>query len=110
MQIQKLTSVPANDVVENVFAGSAFEFPTQNVVVSLGSVQEATGLFITIQNGGIIELEESPPAINADFPIIPDEFYYNFGVASGQRLVLRVRNSTAGAINLRSIAMMQPTR
>ena len=110
MQIQKLTSVPANDVVENVFSGSAFEFPSSNVIVSLGSVQQATGLFITLQNGGIIELEESEPAISADFPLIPDEFYYNFAVAAGQRLVLRARNSTGAAINLRSIAMMTAVR
>lgn len=106
MQIQKTTSVPANGVVENVFSGSAFEFPRTNVAVSLGSVGAATGLFITIQSGGEIVLEESEPAISADYPLIPDEFYYNFAALAGDRLVLRARNSTGAAVVLRSVAMM----
>ena len=110
MIIQKETQVPANGTVENVFSGSTFEFPRSNAIVSLGSVAAGTGLFITILAGGNIVLEESAPAVSGDFPIIPDEFYYNFGMLSGERLVLRVRNDTAGAIILRSIAQMTPTR
>lgn len=106
MQIMRTTSVPATSVVENVFSGSAFEFPRTNVAVSLGSVGAATGLFITIQSGGQIVLEESEPAISTDYPLIPDEFYFNFAALAGDRLVLRVRNSTAGAVILRSVAMM----
>ena len=110
MIIQKLTSVPLNGTVENVLSGSAFEFPRTNVLVSLGSAQQATGLFITIQAGGEIVLEESEPAISADFPLIPDEFYYNFAAVAGDRLVVRARNSTGAAINLRTIAMMTAVR
>jgi len=110
MIIQKLTSVPANDTVENVFSGSTFEFPRTNAVVSIGSVQESSGNFITILAGGQVVLEESAPAISADFPLIPDEFYYNFAMLAGERLVLRARNSTGGAINLRSIAQMTSVR
>lgn len=106
MIIQREDSVAANSTIENVLQGSAFEFPRTNVLVSLGSVASATGLFITIQAGGEIVLEESSPAISTDYPLIPDEFYYNFAAVAGDRLVVRVRNSTAGALTLRTVAMM----
>jgi hypothetical protein len=110
MIIQKEVSVPANTTIENLFAGSAFEFPRSNVLVSLGVVQSATGCFVTIQAGGEIVLEESPPAISTDYPLIPDEFYYNFAAVAGDRLVTRVRNSTAGALTVRAVAMITQVR
>lgn len=110
MQMQKLTVVAANAVVENVFAGSAFEFAQSNLIASIGAVQSATGLFITVQAGGTIVLEESEPAISADYPLIPDEFYYNFAAVRSDRLVLRARNSTAGALTLRTVAMLTAVR
>lgn len=110
MIIQKETTIAANTTVENVFSGSAFEFPRTNVLVSLGVVQSATGLFVTVQAGGEIVLEESPPAISTDYPLIPDEFYYNFAAVAGDRLVVRVRNSTAGALVSRAVAMITAVR
>jgi len=110
MIIQKLTSVAANATNENVLSGSTFEFPQSNIIASVGVTQSATGLFITLLAGGSVVLEESEPAISADFPLIPDEFYYNFAARQGDRLVVRVRNSTAGALTLRTIAMIQAVR
>lgn len=110
MQIARTVSIAANAVDENIFSGSAFEFPETNVIVSLGAVESAVGLFITVTAGGVLVLEESEPAISADYPLIPDEFYYNFAALRGQRIVLRARNSTAGALTLRAMAMIQPTR
>ena len=110
MIIQRETSVAANATDDNVFSGSTFEFPRTNAIVSIGAVASGAGLFITILTGGNVQLEESPPAISTDFPLIPDEFYYNFAMLAGERLVLRVRNSTAGALTLRTIAQMTATR
>lgn len=110
MIIQKETSVGANSTNENVFSGSTFEFPRTNAIVSVGAVGSATGLFITILAGGNVVLEESPPAISTDFPLIPDEFYYNFAMLAGERLVVRARNSTGGALTLRTIAQMTSVR
>lgn len=104
--IQKLTSIPANDTVENVLSGSAFEFARANILVSMGITQQATGLFLTIQTGSDIVLEESEPAISTDFPIIPDEFYYQDVATPGDRIVVRIRNSTGAPINARTIVQV----
>ena len=108
--IQRETSIPANGVIDNVFAGSAFEFAKGSSLVSIGSVAAATGLQITIQSGGQSIMEESPPLIKAGFPSTEDDMYYNFGAIAGDRLVLRARNTTGAAILLRTLAQIQPAR
>jgi hypothetical protein len=106
--IQKETSIAAGAVVDNVLSGSAFEFLRQNSVVSLGVTQSATGMFATIQSGSDVVVEEFSPAIATRYPIIPDEMYYNDVGAVGDRLVVRVRNPTGGALTVRVIAQITP--
>lgn len=104
--MQRLTIVPANGTVDNVLTGSAFEFARANQILSMGCVQEATGLFITIQTGSDIVLEESPPAISGDFPSTDSEMYYADVAVPGDRIVIRARNSTGGDINLRTLVQV----
>lgn len=106
--IQREVSIAAGATNDNLFSGSAFEFALADQVVSLGVTAAATGTFATLQSGGTVIAEEFPPAVATRYPIIPDEFYYNAVQAKADRLVLRVRNPTAGAIVVRSIAQTQP--
>jgi hypothetical protein len=105
--IQKTTSIPANSAVENVLAGSAFEFLRTNAIVSIGATSEAEGLVANIQSGADIVLEESPLQVKAgSYPIIPDEMYYNDVGVQGDRLVIRVRNTTPGAVTSRVLVQV----
>lgn len=106
--IQKETAVAAGGVNDNIFAGSAFEYVRSPGVVSIGAVASATGGFITIQAGPTLILEESPPAVKTSMPIVPDDFLYQAAVVPGDRLVLRFRNPTAGALTIRAIAQISP--
>lgn len=106
--IQREVSVAAGGLNENILSGSAFEFARQNQVVSLGVAQSATGGFATIQSGGDIVAEEFSPAVLTRYPIIPDEMYYNDVMGVGDRLVVRYRNPTAGALTVRVVAQIQP--
>lgn len=77
------------------------------MLVSIGIVQAVTGLFITINSGSDIVAEEFEPFIAAaNFPIVPDQMYYNDVATVGDRLVIAVRNSTAGAIITRAIVQI----
>jgi hypothetical protein len=105
--IQKETSVGAGLVNDNLLSGSAFEYMRGNGVVSLGAVASATGGFLTVQSGPDVILEESPPAIKTSMPIVPDDFYYNWAAAAGDRLLVRFRNPTGGALTIRVIANIQ---
>lgn len=105
--IQKEVSVPANGAIENALSGSAFEFLRSNSVVSIGLTAQAAGLVANIQSGADIVLEESPLQIKADsYPIIPDEMYYNDVGVAGDRLVIRLRNTTAGPVTARAIVQI----
>lgn len=108
--IQKETSVAAGAVNDNLLSGSAFEYMRSNGIVSAACVAAATGTFVTIQSGPDIVLEESAPMVLTTMPIIPDHFFYNWGAAQGDRLVMRVRNPTGGAVIHRAIANIQYTR
>ena len=104
--IQDVISVAANGVVENAFAGSVFEFARVNQIMSLGIQTDVTGGLITVQTGSTVILEESPCPIGVGYPRVPDEFYYNAGALAGERLLLRLRNSTGGAVVFSFIAQL----
>jgi len=106
--IMKETSVAAGAVNENLLAGSAFEFARQNSLVSIGVAQAATGGFATVQSGSDIVAEEFAPPIKTVYPIIPDDMYFSDVAAAGDRLVVRYRNPTAGAIVVRVVAQVTP--
>ena len=104
--IQKEISVGVGETVENAISGSAFEFLRGNAIVSIGVTAAATGTFVTVQSGSDIVLEESPCRVLTTFPIIPDDMYYNDVGVVGDRLVIRLRNPTAGAIIMRVLVQL----
>jgi hypothetical protein len=106
--IQREVSVAAGAVNDNILSGSAFEFARQNSLVTIGVTQAATGMFANINSGADVVAEEFSPAIATRFPIIPDEMYYTDVAVTGDRLVIRVRNPTGGAIIVRCIVQVSP--
>ena len=105
--IVRSVSIPANSVDENILSGSAFEFARANTFVSMGIVQAATGCFVTIQAGGNVVAEEFEPPIEATaFPQTNEDMYFNDFAVTGDRLVVRVRNSTGGAIVVRIVTQI----
>lgn len=100
------TSVAAGAVNTNLVAGSAFEFARRRSVVSLGVVQSATGGFATIQAGPDIIAEEFSVPILTTYPVIPDNMYFTDIMEAGDRLVIRYRNPTAGALTVRCAVQM----
>jgi len=104
--IQKEVSVGAGLTNDNLFAGSAFEYPERNAIVSLGITAAATGTFVTVQAGGEVLLESSPPIVKTIMPVVPDDFVLNFAAVQGRRLIVSVRNPTGGAVIHRAIAQL----
>jgi len=104
IQRQQTLATTVNE--PNLFAGSAFEYPERNAIVSLACVASATGGFITVQAGGEVVMEESPPIVRDAFPIIPDDYTLNFAIAQGRRLIVAARNPTAGNLTFRAVAQL----
>jgi len=105
--IQRETVVPANTTIDNIFTGSQFEFIRRDSILSLAAVASAAGLVGTFQAGSDLVLEESPLLVRAGFPVIPDDFYYQTGAISGDRVGLRVRNTTGGDLTVRTVLQVQ---
>lgn len=106
--IQKEVSIAAGVANENILSGSAFEFLRGNSVVSVGLTGSATGLVANIQSGADIVLEESPLLVKTTMPNIPDDMYYNDVGVAGDRLVIRVRNTSGGALTVRAVVQITP--
>lgn len=106
--IQAEVSVAANTTNPNIFNGSAFEYSRGRQLVSLGVTAAATGTLCTITSGADIILEESPTYIKTQFPIVPDEMFYNDIMEPMDRLRVQIRNGTAGPLVARSIALLTP--
>ena len=97
------SSIAAGAVNNNLVSGSAYEFARARQIVSLGVVQSATGMFATIQSGADIVAEEFSLPVLTTYPIIPDNMYFTDLMEQGDRLVIRVRNPTAGALTARAV-------
>lgn len=106
--IQKTDTIATTVTLENALSGSAFEFARTNQLVSIGVVSDTAGTFATITNGSDILLEESEVAVKATYPVIPDEMYYNDVATQGDRLVIRLRNPTAGNVVFKTIVQVTP--
>lgn len=106
--IQVESTIPLNGSNNNILSGSAFEFARVRQVVSIGLAAAASGLFVMITSGSDLILEESPPYVLTNFPVVPDQMYYNDFQEAGDRLVIRARNSTGANIVLRAVVQIQP--
>lgn len=106
--IMKETSVAAGATNDNLISGSAFEFARTRQIVSIGITCSATGGFVTIQSGSDVVLEESPPYVATVFPVIPDQMFYSDVCEAGDRLVIKARNPTGGALTFRCIVQVTP--
>lgn len=104
--IQREISVAANSTNDNALSGSAFEFLRRNAVISAGVTAAATGIVFNINSGADVVVEESDAVIATRFPIIPDEMYYNDVGVQGDRLVIRLRNTTGGALVVRVLVQI----
>lgn len=102
-QISVRTALGANAQV-NVLQGTQYEFlpPAmfpRGAYVEFGTVTDATGVLRTIQTGVDIVEEESPmqlATINTQ-PIYPDHFTCNDLVGPGERINVKVRDTSGAA-------------
>jgi hypothetical protein len=106
--IQNQLSIAAAGSTNNLLSGSAFEFARTRQLVSIGVTASVTGGFIGITVGSDLVLEDTPPYVLATYPVIPDHMYYNSNAQPGDRLVIRARNPSGGAIVFNWIVQITP--
>lgn len=106
--IQSSVSVAANAVNDNVLAGSQFEFLPYDAAIAFGLIASATGLVLDVYSGQDALAEAMAPPTQNRFPINPDDFTLRDVAAAGERLKVRARNTTAGALTLFFSVIIDP--
>jgi len=96
--IQNSVSIAANATNENVVAGSQFEYLPYNALVEFGLIGAAAGLVADVYSGSDIVAEAYALNPANRFPIYPDDYPLNDVAAAGDRLKVRIRNTTGGAV------------
>lgn len=91
-------SVAANAVVTNVLAGKMDEFLREPSRLALYATGSAVGLNYTLLVGGESAQDDQEVSAANRFPVVPDDFVAEAGGIPGDRVLVRVRNTTAGAI------------
>lgn len=97
--IQGSVSVPLSSVVDNVLSGSQYEFLPFDAALDFGMNGDANGgdLRVDVYSGMDVLLENAPMSILNRIPVYPDDFVLNDAAAAGERIKIRVRNTSAAA-------------
>jgi hypothetical protein len=103
-------SVAANTTVDNVLAGKIDEFLKMNSVVQLYANAEAVGLNVSLIVGSQVIVDDQEVANRAAGVAIvkPDDFIISTGGLAGDRMILRLRNTTGAAIITRTQVAVDP--
>jgi len=95
------TSVPANSTVDNALVGSVFEFTERPTEITVALASAAVGIEAEVFFGPELQLERSPVAVESALdvgPILPDNLVTEDLADGGRRIVVKLHNTTAGAI------------
>lgn len=106
--IQSSISIAASSVNDNVIAGSQFEFLPYNAQLLFALNGSATGLVADVYSGTDVLAEQmSVNALNR-VPINPDDFLLTDVAGGGERIKIRCRNTTGGALTLFYALIVNP--
>ena len=108
MYIQRSDSIGATSINDNVIAGNQFEFAPTRAIAEFGLVASATGLEVDVLIGMRSVITRMLPSTANRFAIYPDDFPLKAGAMPGERVIIRVRNTTGGALTLFTTVKYNP--
>jgi len=98
MVMTDVTSVAANTTSGNLLAGKNKEFLDEASILQIGAVAAAVGVFCTVVVGTEVIVDDQQLGVGTTLPIFPDQILAEGGGFAGDRVTLRMRNSTGAAI------------
>lgn len=108
--ISDTRSIGAGATVDNVLAGSQFEFLPFDAMLQFGLVGAGVlgDILVDVYSGQDVLMESSPISILARFPVFPEDFTLDDVAAAGERLKVRIRNTSAGALVVNTAVKITP--
>lgn len=98
--IQNSVVIAGNATNDNVIQGSQFEFLPWDASLEFGLNGSATGLVADVYSGGDTVAERYALSTANRFPIYPDDYPLTDVAAAGERIKVRVANTTGGNLTL----------
>lgn len=95
--IQGRTTIAASSTNDNVLTGSQFEFLPYNAQLEFGLNGDANGadLRVDVYSGADVLMENAPMSAQNRIPLYPDDYQLTDVAAAGERIKIRVRNTSA---------------
>lgn len=108
--ISDTQSIAAGATVDNILVGSQFEFLPYNAFLEFGLVGAGVlgDFLVDVYSGQDVLLEAGAVSIQARTPIYPDDYTLNDVAAGGERIKVRVRNTSAGALIFNTALKITP--
>lgn len=91
-------SVAANAVSANICAGKSAEFVQEESIVRLYAAASAVGLNATLVVGSEVGVDDQEVSAQNRMPLVPDDLIAEVGAFPGDRIILKWRNTTGGAL------------
>lgn len=101
-------SVAANATIQNVLAGKVHEFLSEDSIVRVYASASVVGMNLSVLIGAEVLVDDQEINSANVFPIIPDHLIAEGAGFAADRLILRYRNTTAGAIVVKSSTVVEP--
>ena len=108
--ISSTDSVAANATIDNVLAGSQFEFLPFDAALQFGIVGAGAlgAILADVYSGQDVLQESAPISILNRYPVFPEDFTLDDVAAGGERLKVRLRNTTGAAIIVNTVVKVTP--
>lgn len=101
-------SVAANTTTGNIFAGNVFEFLSLPSVVRVYIVASAVGMNVDVLVGNESYANDQEVSGANRFPIRNEDLLVELGGLPTERIVVRLRNTTIGALTVQSLVEVLP--
>lgn len=98
MVMTDVQSVAANTTTANILAGKASEFVSESSIVSIGINASAVGLRATVVIGTEVVVDDQEVSSINRMPQFPEDILAEGGAFPQDRITVRLRNTTGGAI------------
>lgn len=108
--VSSLNTVLTLVTVDNVLTGSQFEFLPYDAFLEFGLTSSGVvgDWIVDVFSGQDILLEQGSVSILDRQPIYPDDFMLTDAAAGGERIKIRIRNSSAGTLNFFTTLRITP--
>lgn len=101
-------TVAANATIDNILAGKVHEFLSEDSILRLAMSAAAIGLRASLLIGAEVLVDDQEVSSSARFPTFSDDLLAEGAGFGGDRLILRLRNTTGAGILTKSMLSVEP--